>query len=191
VLFFKKLSTQIRAILILISTSDFVAFTWARSMLRHQLKRLRALPVSQQLMLLEAALLLGFARIAIAIFPFRLLARWFRRALPRVAGEAQSGVCRTVGDAVERAARNVPWKAVCLPQAIAAKLMLSRRGYPSVVHFGVGRDPVGNLIAHAWVCCGDTIVVGRTGIAAVAPLAVFGNGPQLRRSLMRSAAGYP
>jgi hypothetical protein len=146
-------------------------------------------PRSERLLLLEAAILLGFGRIATTLLPFRLLARWFDHTLTRPVSETRLNDRRKIGDAVERAARNVPWKAVCLPQAIAAKLMLSRRGYPSVVHFGVGRDPAGKLIAHVWVCCGDTIVVGRTGIPAVAPLTVFGNGPKLQRSLVRSAKG--
>jgi hypothetical protein len=172
-----------------ISTSDFDAFTCARSMLRQQLKRLQMLTASEQLLLLEAAFLLGFARIATALLPFRVLAGWFSHVPTRLMQEAQPSECRKIGTAVERAARNVPWKAVCLPQAIAAKLMLSRRGYPAIVHFGVGRNAGGKLIAHVWVCCGDSIIVGRGGVPSVAPLAGFGNGPELPRSLMRSAEG--
>lgn len=86
---------------------------------------------------------------------------------------ADAALARAVGDAVTVAARHVPWNAVCLPQAIAAKAMLARRGQASVVHFGAARSG-GELTAHAWLTAGDEIVVGEAGIADVAPLARLG-----------------
>ena len=78
-----------------------------------------------------------------------------------------------VGQAVTIAARNVPWNAVCLPQAMAAKAMLARRGQGSALHLGAARAGDG-LTAHAWLVAGGEVVVGEAGIAEVAPLARFG-----------------
>jgi hypothetical protein len=80
----------------------------------------------------------------------------------------------SVRKAVTTAARNVPWNAVCLPQAMAAKAMLARRGCGSSFHLGADFDAQGKLIAHAWLVAGGTIVVGAAGIAGVTPLARFG-----------------
>jgi hypothetical protein len=79
-----------------------------------------------------------------------------------------------VRKAVTTAARNVPWNAVCLPQAMAAKAMLARRGQGSAIHMGAAFNPDGKLIAHAWLLVGDTVVVGGAGIAGMSPLARFG-----------------
>ena len=79
-----------------------------------------------------------------------------------------------VRQAVTMAARNVPWNAVCLPQAMAAKAMLARRGCGSSFHLGADFDAQGKLIAHAWLVAGGTVVVGAAGIADVTPLARFG-----------------
>jgi hypothetical protein len=154
-----------------------------------RLERLGMLTAAERFLLVEAVCFLSVARVAIAIFPFRILVRWFGHVPNDSPPEAPLSGCGEIGRAVERAARNLPWRAMCLPQAIAAKLMLSRRGYRSIVHFGVGRDPAGKLIAHVWVCCGDAIVVGRAGIPAVAPLARFGDDPSLSRSLAGAAEG--
>jgi Transglutaminase-like superfamily len=72
------------------------------------------------------------------------------------------------------AARNVPWSAVCLPQAMAAKAMLARRGCGSSFHLGANYNAQGKLIAHAWLVAGGTVVVGAAGIGGVTPLARFG-----------------
>jgi hypothetical protein len=50
----------------------------------------------------------------------------------------------------------------CLNDALAADVMLCRRGYGSLLRLGVkkGRDPAGPLEAHAWVECDGAIVTG-------------------------------
>ena len=60
--------------------------------------------------------------------------------------------------AVDTAARVLPWKPVCLPQAIAATLMLNRRDIASILYLGV--DPTRALDAHAWVRVGEVTVTG-------------------------------
>ena len=62
------------------------------------------------------------------------------------------------------AGRNVPWNAVCLPQAMAAKAMLARRGCGSSFRLGADFDAQGRIIAHAWLVAGGTIVVGAAGV---------------------------
>ena len=59
-----------------------------------------------------------------------------------------------------RAARHVPFKAVCLPQAMAARVMLKRRGVASVMHFGAARGQEKPLDAHAWLDAAGVEVTG-------------------------------
>lgn len=63
-----------------------------------------------------------------------------------------------VGYAVTRVARLLPWHPTCLPQALAARMMLRRRGVACVSHLGVFRtQPVK---AHAWVTVNGRVVQG-------------------------------
>ncbi len=77
---------------------------------------------------------------------------------------------RRVGSAVERVSGILPWHPVCLPQAIATRAMLRRRGVACISHLGViESSPV---TAHAWVTVGGTVVQGGP-VGRVKELAVF------------------
>ncbi len=131
--------------------------------LMSKLARFAALPTAEQGRTVEAAFYLLAVRLAFGLLPLQ-------RAL-QLFGIAQSDTgrgCRSapqaelIGRAIERAARHVPFRAVCLQQAFAALLMLRRRGLPATVQLGLIRE--GNeLKAHAWSLSGDVPV---TGVAA-------------------------
>ena len=79
----------------------------------------------------EAAFMLALARLIVLTVPLRLLVPWLRRAPATATCDQQ--LLLAVRRAVTIAARNAPWKAVCLPQALVAKAMLARRGYGSAI----------------------------------------------------------
>jgi hypothetical protein len=139
-----------------------------------KLGRFAALPTADKGRTVEAAFYLLAVRVVFGLLPLR-------RAL-QVLGIAESAAGRgsvlapqaeLIGRAIERAARNVPFRAVCLQQAFAALLMLRRRGLPATVQLGLIRE--GNeLKAHAWSLSGDVPVTGvarAVGYAAVASFA--------------------
>lgn len=127
---------------------------------------------AQRLLVLEAALMLGLARLVVRTIPFRHIAPLLARA-PET-GRRDEALAARVREAVETAARNAPWNAVCLPQAMAAKAMLARRGCGSSFHLGANYDGRGKLIAHAWLEAGGTVIVGAEGVPGMTPLARFG-----------------
>jgi hypothetical protein len=140
--------------------------------LRRKFDTFLALRGADRALIGEAVLWLGLARLLVLTLPFRWLARWLARA---PAHEADDTVLLVrVRRAVTTAARNVPWNAVCLPQAMAAKAMLARRGCGSSLRLGAGFDANGKLIAHAWLVVDGIVVVGSSGMAGVTPLARFG-----------------
>ena len=122
-------------------------------------------------LILEAACMLALARLAVIALPFRILAKALRRA-PDVTA-CDPALLAAVSQAVATAAHNVPWNAVCLPQAIAVKAMLARRGHGSRLHLGAGTKD-GKLIAHAWVTAGGAVIIGGAGMADVTQVASFG-----------------
>jgi hypothetical protein len=125
------------------------------------------------MLLLEASILLGLARLALIAVPFRVIARRtgafappndpaVRNVLGAEPNPDEQALAQEIGWAVTRAARYMPFKAVCLPQALAARQMLRRRGVASVLHFGANmkKDAERRLDAHAWL---DTAGVEVTG----------------------------
>ena len=129
-----------------------------------RLASLRRLDSTDRLLLLEAALLLGAARLAIRFVPFARIAGRLGQHMaetPATQPPEALATSRRVRKAVELAARNLPWESVCLPQAITAKLMLRRRGIPSTLYLGVLREK--EFLAHAWVRAGEVVVTGDRG----------------------------
>lgn len=53
------------------------------------------------------------------------------------------------------------WENRCLVQSLAARRMLSRRGIPSTLHFGMVQNPEGQPTAHAWLTVADFEVVNK------------------------------
>ncbi len=64
-----------------------------------------------------------------------------------------------IGRAVTSAGHRIP-RADCLPRALSTQYLLRRRGIESRFCMGVAHDPTGAFTAHAWIVCGDQIVVG-------------------------------
>jgi hypothetical protein len=78
---------------------------------------------------------------------------------------------------VEVASRRPPGVKSCLNQALAAQVLLGRRGHPSLVHIGVARGERGQFQAHAWVESGGQVVIGGPGYERFTPLvALEGDG---------------
>ncbi|MDH7970556.1 lasso peptide biosynthesis B2 protein [Sphingomonas sp. AR_OL41] len=137
-------------------------------MWRHRVNRSRQVGHRERLLLAEAIWNLAAARFQLATQPFPQIARRLggfvtpghARASVKPAGPDEEAIAAMVGWAVTRAARHVPFKAVCLPQAMAAKAMLARRGIASVIHFGTRRGEALTLAAHAWVDAAGVEVTG-------------------------------
>lgn len=129
---------------------------------------------AERWLLAEAVVSLGAARVVILLVPFRRIAPWLERTPRGPARAADPFLMLAVRRAVTTAAQHVPWNAVCLPQAMAAKFMLARRGVASTLHLGLARKGAAELLAHAWLEAGDAIVVGEAGRDTVTPIARFG-----------------
>ncbi|HKP91769.1 MAG TPA: lasso peptide biosynthesis B2 protein [Thermoleophilaceae bacterium] len=121
-------------------------------------------------MLVEAALALALASLALRVMrgsSSRLLGRV--GSVERVVvGEIDSRA-RGVGRVVERVAAALPWRPSCLPQAIATRAMLRRRGIACEGHLGI--VSTAPLEAHAWVTVAGRVVVG--GPVQATELAAF------------------
>jgi hypothetical protein len=133
-----------------------------------------AMPAGEQGRAIEAALCLLAVRLALALLPFPRALRLFgivpgENACGRIAPQRAAEISR----AIARAARVVPFRAVCLQQAFAAVLMLRRRGLAATVHLGLARDGAEDLKAHAWSCSGEALVTGGAAAPGFVAVAAF------------------
>jgi hypothetical protein len=151
--------------------------------IRRLFPRLVQVGHKRRALLAEAVLSLLAARATLIFVSFPQLARRLGAMVPpadaRVGKAAvldnyeQAFIAREVGWSVTRAACFMPFKAVCLQQAMAARSMLRRRGVPSVLHFGAARGETKPLDAHAWLDAAGVEVTGYPVEARLTEIACF------------------
>jgi hypothetical protein len=115
----------------------------------------------ERALFVEAVAALAVAGLLLRLLRFsRLAPKLGRHMAESPAAQDRAMITTSLGVrwAVEAAARRLPWKPVCLPQAISAQWMLRRRGIASTLYLGV--DPSAGYYAHAWVRAGTVIVTG-------------------------------
>ncbi|GAA4644393.1 hypothetical protein GCM10023115_23530 [Pontixanthobacter gangjinensis] len=123
------------------------------------------LPASEKFAFLEASILLAIARIVVDFVP---LSKWRKQVAIKTyqpceaeqLGKPQREQARMVLRTIKRVGRNVPVKFVCLPQALTARWMLSRRNIPTELFLGTRREAEVNREFHAWLMAGDIMVTG-------------------------------
>ena len=129
-----------------------------------RVRRVLGLPLKAKGLMVETLVLLALARTAVLLLPFRWVARALGReeaaASPLRNTPASTRQVRRIGWMVEKVSNNVPWTSKCLDQALAAKIMLARRGYATTVRFGVKKSEHGELAAHAWLTSAGVCVTG-------------------------------
>lgn len=117
-------------------------------------------------LVLEAVVVVSIVRIGLWSVPFvRLRQMLARRVHPPQHDDAQapaSNLAGRVAFAISAVARNLPGSTTCLAKALATQTMLRRRGVISELRIGVrnGSDDGRPLDAHAWVECGELVVMG-------------------------------
>lgn len=152
-------------------------------LVRRLLLRFRQIDNRRRVFLIEAVTCLLVARLALIFIPFARLASHIGtfvppsdpRAMQATTGmtDRQTLLAEDIGWAVTRAARYVPFKAVCLPQAMAARVMLRRRGVASVMHFGAAKGSEKPLDTHAWLDAAGVEVTGYPVAKNFAEIACF------------------
>jgi hypothetical protein len=131
------------------------------------LRKLGSRSWPERWLLLRTTLALATMRLAVGLVPFRVIVRLLRlrEAKPaQLTGPAHEVRAARTGCAVRSVAAHAPWHSTCLVQALAAAILLRRDGIEATLSLGVAKDadaPEG-LIAHAWLRCGDSVVLGET-----------------------------
>ena len=144
-------------------------------------RALRRLTPAEILAIAPAWCLVGVAAAAIRAVPFARIAPVLGHPLGDVAlcpllTPRQLRRARLVSRAIACAARVAPFRADCLPQALAAAVACRWLDVPTATHLGVSlRDAERNaaLNAHAWILAGPIAVTGGRGVSAFRVVACF------------------
>jgi hypothetical protein len=155
------------------------------------LRALFKLPTRRKKAIVEATIWLALARFAVVALPFRWVCRVFGREgdqTPLRDNPIHEWRISVVRWTVYAVASKVPWTSKCLDQAIAAKFMLSRRGIPTTLYFGVKTEENGGLSAHAWLRSGTIDVVGGETRAAYTVVHSFADRGRPPRAATRRAS---
>ena len=139
------------------------------------MRRLLRVPLSSYALLIEAAVCLALARLALWIVPFRRLRRMFTRPVSgrEFKGAKRERVKAQVAWAIDRTARLLPGETVCFPRGIAAQVMLRRRGIDATLYYGATELPERGWTGHVWVQDGAQGVVGHRDAGAYHILARY------------------
>ncbi len=154
----------------------------ARSAARLKLHHLRPRHLA---LIAEAVMMLALAEGSLRLLPFRWTSRWLGPMVPPGSpepappapasgdpgdNEDAAASARKVGWAVRSVAERVPFRAVCLPQALAARAMLARRGIASTLSIGSAHGVNAHFDNHAWLDAAGVAVTGypvRKGFACI------------------------
>ncbi len=146
------------------------------------LRKLAALSWAERWLLVQVFILLGVARLALRVIPFRHLAQHLGSRQVETAPDAPPehlAQARRIALAIARVSPYTPWTSNCFPQALVARYWLRRRRIPSTLYLGVALTrsegaPNSEMTAHAWLRCGPLIVTGGPGHERYTVTACFG-----------------
>lgn len=135
-----------------------------------KLRTARALPVAVLALIGPAWALIGLSALALRLAPMRRLASWYGMPLGAVgfsplSDGRQIARAQEIRRAIGIAARYAPFRADCLPQAMAGLALGRGLGVPCALHLGVSVDKTAQaageeLVAHAWLISGPVAISG-------------------------------
>lgn len=129
------------------------------------LNKYLSLDPADRVLVAQAFILVGAVRAGLAVMPYRTIYRVLQqtshgRAVHSLSVVEQAQYRRRVVKAVRTAARKLLGDKPCLPQALAAQWFLRRAGVESTLRIGVRKDEKEELLAHAWLEYGDSVIIG-------------------------------
>ena len=143
-------------------------------MLLRRVQVIRTLSWRERVLLVEAVVALGLARLLILTIPFRwIVPRLEARPRHRAQMAHRAASIRQIEQVLGVVSRRTPWRSNCLAQGLAGKAMLARRGIASELSLGVARED-NRLAAHAWLQCDGRVITGAEGRERYTVISTFG-----------------
>lgn len=132
--------------------------------------------IKEKLLFIEAFFLTGLMRAKILKVPFNKLKKELGTYNTESADDVvldDYKIAKIVRDVVVTISKFTPWESLCLVQAMTVQRMLKKRGISTTIYLGVNKENK-NMVAHAWIRCGQMFVTGGDG-SGYATVAKFSN----------------
>lgn len=127
---------------------------------------MRKVSFSDWVLICQALPFLICSRILVLLVPFRRLAPvlgTLNCVTPLERGDMSDCTKdKRLGSILKALSDYLPWRSMCLEQALAGMMLLRFKGVASTIYFGVSQGDK-TLEAHAWLRCGEQIVTGEMG----------------------------
>lgn len=110
--------------------------------------------------------LTAFYRLQMLLIPSKILEKnWGEKGKESAEKETEEHykLAYYISKEVNRVADRTPWQSLCLVRALTARHLMLRRGIPTTLYLGVGKDENQKMIAHAWLRCGEMYLTGGNG----------------------------
>jgi len=125
---------------------------------------------------MQAYLLLGIKRAAILTLNFKRLSKNLEQKVGQVShqplDEQQRNRAEDIGWAVTVASRYTLWNSNCLTRTLTAQRMLRKSHIPGTFYLGTRKEQH-DFEAHAWLQCGNVILIGERGHETYTVLSSF------------------
>lgn len=121
-----------------------------------------SLDIKMMLLLIEAFIYLGWARI-LKFIAFSKIAPTLgdhMNETPLSYNQSNKIVLMNISESLHIMSRHTFWESQCLVRAIAGMKMLERRQLESTLYLGTAKDETGKMIAHAWLRSGPFYITG-------------------------------
>lgn len=127
-----------------------------------RITKLIRLPFADKRLLAQSVLALASMRLGLSLLRFETLRRLIDRAskIESPQSQSQRRLVRKVIWSINVVSTYLPLFRNCLNRALAAQLLLGRRGQAVDLRIGVAHDPNGVFKAHAWVESNGRILLG-------------------------------
>lgn len=133
---------------------------------------------SDKKLLLEAFFLTGINRGAILLIPFSKIKKYSGLYKEESTFKIDNEIYRIIKRvqwALRIVSKYTPWESKCLVQGLTAQKILKKRKINSTLYLGVKKNKENNLLAHAWLRCGEVFVTGEQEKSGFVEVARFSN----------------
>jgi len=122
------------------------------------------------ILFLEAATYTMWAFLMIRIFSFKRYIHWIKNPSKNKDNNQES---LRVLYTINRVKKYSFWPTTCYTEAIAARIILKRKGIRSQIYFGVRKDEHKKLHAHAWTKVNEKIITGQGNLDLFKVIYIF------------------
>lgn len=86
----------------------------------------------------------------------------------------QVDTAKLIKRAVQRISKHTIWESKCLVQALVGQKLMTRAGINHTLYLGLAKRDK-ETIAHAWLSCGEEVIIGGYDISQYSVIAKFGS----------------